>query len=161
MEYQTAFDVADAGYQGWLAPAIALGIAAFSLLCLAFRDGLNEIMPFPISKFRLYAATAFCVVFAFGVFFNSFGAYRTYVKALQSGRTDIIEGRVRDFVPKTREARGTPPERFCVQSKCFEYSGFGSPHAFGQTNIQNGPIRDGLQVRVYSLNGKNLASGDC
>jgi hypothetical protein len=156
MTYHTVFDVAAVGFQGWKIPAIALGTCAISLACLGWRDRLNEILPVPISKARLYAAAFLGGAIGFGAFLNSFGSYRANVSALQSGAVTVVAGEVHDFSPKMSEARGTPPERFCVQRQCFEYSGFGPSYAFGQTRIQGGPIRDGLRVRVTSLNGKIL-----
>jgi hypothetical protein len=71
--------------------------------------------------------------------------------AQEEGCVELVEGTVRDFIPMPYA--GHAMERFCIQSKCFEYSDYDVTSGFNNTSSHDGPIREGLPVRVTFVGG--------
>ena len=67
----------------------------------------------------------------------------------------MAEGRVRSFVPGG--IGGHPWESFAVSGTWFSYSDFFRDGGFNRTAAFGGPMRQGLQVRIYYLpsHGRN------
>jgi hypothetical protein len=62
------------------------------------------------------------------------------------GEIRIIEGVVTKFQPMP--PGGHSRERFCVRNKCFDYSDWEITSAFNWSRAKDGPIREGLPVRI-------------
>jgi hypothetical protein len=71
------------------------------------------------------------------------------VSALREGRTFVVEGRVRDFVPMPWS--GHAHECFRVAETTFCYSDFEVTPGFNNARSHGGPIREGLQVRIHHV----------
>lgn len=99
-----------------------------------------------------YVYTGFAV---FGVILSVGGnlsAHSEAVKALRSGRYEIVEGTVTNFVPMPWE--GHANESFDVAGHHYEYSDFVVTTGFRQSRSHGGPIREGLRVRIADVGGR-------
>lgn len=80
-------------------------------------------------------------------FAGSYYQYSSLVTAERAGQVSVVEGLVTNFKPAPERSHSR--ERFCVASKCFEYSHNTPMGGFIDIKSQGGPIiKDGLQVRV-------------
>lgn len=148
MDYQTVFDIADAGYKSWTFPAHGLILVAVGAVLMLLRQRL----PGWWGKHpRLSGALAF-VFFGFALlwtlitFITTYQDYSSLTAATSTGRARTVEGVVSQF--KAMPAAGHAMERFCVQDSCFEYSDYVITGGFNNTSSHGGPIREGLPVRV-------------
>jgi hypothetical protein len=67
--------------------------------------------------------------------------------AERRGDLSVVEGSVSNF----HRSSGFSKERFCVNSRCFQYTPEPLPVSFMDSPLQGGPvIRNGLNVRIAS-----------
>jgi hypothetical protein len=66
---------------------------------------------------------------------------------LRAGRATVVEGTVEDFHPLT--VPSNKDESFRVGRHVFRYSDYNLSSGFGKTVSQGGPVREGLNVRVF------------
>jgi len=71
--------------------------------------------------------------------------------AYVTGNYSVVEGPVEDFHPMP--FRGHQDERFRVRAKSFSYSSFDLTSCFHSAASHGGPIRPGLDVRIYFTDG--------
>jgi hypothetical protein len=150
MIFRTVFDAAHAGYPEWpflLAFMIMAGVGAL----FVFRP--DKIIYLTRAKLEAKDRIFFgSTVLIFGLFSTVVTAtassrdYRMVTSALESGRYDVVEGPVTDFVP-------VPPgrnsyESFVVRGQKFSYSDYNITSGFHNTALHGGPIHPGLYVRV-------------
>jgi len=141
MQYKTVFDLIDARYQNW--PGVGLLILAnLTVLIPAigrYRSGVG-----PRSIYVVSAIFTLVTIFSFG------GSYILYVRlsnAVRSGQARFVEGPVTKFFPMPWW--GHRPESFVVNGHEFEYEDYFIKVAFSYPAYRGGPIREGLQVRVW------------
>jgi hypothetical protein len=147
MGYRTVFEVSVSTLPWWI-PLLGLVVAAIGIFF--FFNGRRT----PRSAGRM----------AFGVYAIVFGALITVVTlfvirrdycgirgAYASHRYSVVEGRVEDFVPMP--PGGHRDESFSVGGMRFSYSGYTVTPCFHQTAVQGGPIRDGINIRVFYIGG--------
>jgi hypothetical protein len=151
VRYLTVYDLAQAGYSEWYVPV-------FGLLFLLLAGGLlRSRRLFPTTgrtSFRRvfpWAGLSLAVLWTAAYFAATFARYRSLRDALVSGEAQVVEGPVADFMPMPYE--GHALEHFTVNGHRFAYSDFQETPGFHTTSSHGGPIRDGLQVRITSLNG--------
>jgi hypothetical protein len=70
-------------------------------------------------------------------------------RAMVEGRANVLEGIVHDFVPEP--SQGHASECFSVQDKSFCYARHVLMPGFRQSQPADGPIHNGLHVRVHYL----------
>jgi len=155
MDYETVFDVLDAGYRYWWFPAggavfVALGLALPRLI----RAGVFRRSPPFMEKWFPRVFLSFSIIWTTIALVLSLADYLGSVAAMKNGRTQFVEGKVTDFVPMPYG--GHAEESFSVQSQRFSYSDFGLTSGFNSTSSHGGPIREGLEVRIWHLRGKIL-----
>lgn len=152
MQFETIFDVAQAGYKEWWFTAIGLILTIIHYLMI-FKPELilKRIDPALQEKFRKQIAKrplslrfglGFCILFTVGTFIGTYAEYRDSKHALATNQYEIVEGVVQDFFPHSKE------ECFTVNGTPFCYSDFKSTSGFNHTAPYGGPIRKGLYVRV-------------
>lgn len=93
----------------------------------------------------------------FGALLVSVGclSYSSFVglrDAARSGKVEVAEGQVKEFVPMPYE--GHANESFVVNGHRFEYSDYDLTKGFNQSQSHGGPIREGLQVRITYIDDK-------
>ncbi len=140
MQNQLIFDLKDTGYP-W--ECLAAGVLVGALM------GLAALLAKPRSELRLfYTACASLFVLWMGVVVSTtYPAYSSLVDAESRGDLKIVEGTVRNFHP----GGGFSKERFCVNSRCFQYTPETVPVSFTNSPLQGGPvIGNGLRVRIAS-----------
>ena len=140
MENQLIFDLKDAGYP-WQYPAV--GLLAGALL------GLVALLATPRSELRAFSiACASLFVLWIGVTVSTtYPAYSSFLDAERRGDLSVVEGTVSNF----HRGGGFSKERFCVDSRCFQYTPETVPVSFMNSPLQGGPIiSNGLRVRIAS-----------
>jgi hypothetical protein len=140
MQSQLIFDLKDTGYP-WQYPAA--GLLAVALL------GLVASLATPRSELRAFCiACASLFILWIGVTVSTaYPAYSSLLDAERRGDLNVVEGTVSKF----RRGGGFSKERFCVDSRCFQYTPETVPVSFMNSPLQGGPIiSDGLRVRIAS-----------
>lgn len=146
----------------WLSTT-GLQVLPFLVLGLVLLFGRRHIVPLyasaryysPIikSKIGYYAfagaMTAFACFFEIMVFSAAYRAEQTYREAYRTGAVMTVEGEVMDFVPESDE--DGIDERFTVDGTTFAYSAFRIDGGFNRSREVDGPMRNGLWVRVDYL----------
>jgi len=141
MESQLIFDLKDAGYP-WQYPAVGLLVAATMGLVAVFAKPRSELRLFCIACASLYALWMGVLVS------TTYPTYSSLLDAELHGHLSIVEGTVTNF----HRGAGFSKERFCVDSRCFQYTPETVPVSFMDSPLQGGPvIRDGLHVRIASV----------
>lgn len=151
--YQVVFDARDQGIRPWEGPGFGLLFVAIGACWLTYRRA------WPVARNRFDAAfpyvwTGFAVLWTLAVSAVVMHDYLALVNALEEGRYDVVEGPVEQFVPMPKE--GHTSERFVVDGRRYSYSDFEITTAFNNTSSHGGPIRQGLRVRIFDVNG-NIA----
>jgi hypothetical protein len=153
MQYQTVFDLTVSGYRTWSFAAFGLIFVAIGLW-MVLRPNSEFMLHFVRKRWFSWVFIAFSLLWTAVSFWSTFGEYRELRSALQSGAAMTTAGLVENFRPKISDQRGSAPERFCVKTECFEYSDYVVTSGFNQTRMRDGPVREGLSVRVTSYKGK-------
>lgn len=158
MDYDLVFDAAQGGYRNW--PFVAGGLLFVLIGAFLVKNRRNLPTMFP-GGMGPKAASAFAYVFlVFSVLwttvaFTATGRdYATVRNAVQKGDTEVVEGRVEDFVPMPYA--GHAMERFSVCGVPFSYSDYVVTTGFNHTSSHGGPIRPGLWVRLSYI-GNSIA----
>jgi hypothetical protein len=73
-------------------------------------------------------------------------------EALRTGRYEVVEGTVTDFVPMPKE--GDTKGQFVVNGHHYQHSDHLVTRGINNTQSQSGPIRAGLRVRIADVGGK-------
>jgi hypothetical protein len=140
MNYRVVFDIADAGYKSWTAPAFGLIFVVVGAFLVANRKHLRAGSGFA------FFFLSFAVLWTLVIFIATYHDYTSMASARKGGRARIVEGRITEFRPMP--FTGHAMERFCVGSDCFEYSDYVVTAGFNNTSSHGGPIKDDLPVRV-------------
>jgi hypothetical protein len=154
MNYQVVYDIRVVIYPGWWIFAIGILLFSLGLGTIFFGDQkpLNSIigssthqrivMPILSSIFGALWIGA-------GVInYSNFANLRT---AARDGSTEVVEGKVEQFVSIPRGGHGK--ETFIVNGQYFAYSDYDLTQGFNHTQSHSGPMREGLQVRITHING--------
>lgn len=154
-DYVAVFDVTDAGFKDWHASAFGLLFVVLGLLLLYLKkSGVVRTRSPLAEKWFLRLLIAFAVVWTLFVFIASFSDYRRATTAMRDHHVPMIEGVVADFHPGRASGHGM--ESFIVNNVKFAYSDYVGTAGFNTTATHGGPIRGGLRVRIWHLNGEIL-----
>ncbi len=152
-DFITVFDAGQLGYRNWWFPSFGLIFIGVGLLLPKLMDsGLLPTTPTKRIWFpRLFLGFAvFWTLTAFGI---SFGSFLSGRETLLSGKADYLEGSVENFIPMPYQ--GHASESFTVKGIPFRYSDYEITSGFNQTASHGGPIREGMQVRIWH-SGNNI-----
>jgi hypothetical protein len=152
--YSVAFDVGVQGYQTWRY-AVTPVVFAIAMTGIAFlpSSSLSRFgRPSP-GFYRLVSGLAAIALLAHGVglLTETRREYNSLSAALRAKHYAVVEGLVADFVPGGPGGHGD--ETFRVGGVPFRYSAATITSAFHRTKPYGGPIREGLGVRIASVNG--------
>lgn len=154
MEYQVAYDIQEVMYPGWWIFGVGTLFFSVGLGIILFGDSkpLNKIIE-SSTKQRVVMPIAGSIFGAlwigFGVInYSNFANLRT---AARNGSTEIVEGKVEQFVPMPFE--GHAQETFIVNGRYFAYSDYDQTKGFNRTQSHGGPMKEGLQVRITHVDG--------
>ncbi len=101
-----------------------------------------------------WAGLALSIIWAIMVTGGGTLEFLKYRTALSQGRTSIVEGLVHDF--KAEPPSGAVGETFSVAGKTFWYSRHASTPGFNQAKAPDGPIREGVYVRIHFVDDNIL-----
>lgn len=154
MDYQVAYDIQQAMYPGWWIFGVGVLFFSLGLGIILFGDSkvFNSIIE-SSTKQRVVMPILSCIFGAlwvgFGVInYSNFANLRT---AARDGSTEIVEGKVEQFVPMPYE--GHAQETFIVNGRYFAYSDYDQTKGFNRTQSHGGPMKEGLQVRITHVDG--------
>lgn len=162
-DYYTAFDVTTAGYKSWFFPAFGLILAAIPLLRIretltekrrALRKGRRSRSGHTEGDLAPWLMLGGIGLWTSISFITTFSDYQAAVTAMQNHQAAIVEGVVTDFHPMP--AGGHANESFIVNGVKFEYSDFLITAGFNNTASHGGPVREGLEVRIWHQRGEIL-----
>jgi hypothetical protein len=152
LNFQTTFDIATSGYQGWgyVRGGVYLSIGAIAILVLSLSI---QSKPRRIKAYGwlMITAATFGLFWSALAFNDTYKPYRNLRAALLAGQCEVVVGTVENFRPVHPGA--VYLECFTVNGTKFEYSDFIESPGFHQTNEHGGPISAGLKVRIHHLNG--------
>lgn len=154
VDYVVAFDLAREGYTTWRL-AIAPAVFGIAMATLAFQSGsFLSVRGRPGPGFyRTLAGMAAVALFGISVssVAETWTDYKRLVDALRNGRFRVVEGPVTNFIPGGPGGHGS--ESFRVDSASFAYDAATTTSAFHRTRPYGGPVRDGLRVRIWEVDG--------
>ena len=152
LRFQTAFDIATSGYQGWGyvrgGVLLTLGALAILALSLSIQSKPRRIKAY---GWLMISAAIFGLVWSALAFNDTYRPYQSLRAALMAGQCEVVMGTVENFCPIHPGA--VYLESFTVNGTKFEYSDFIESPGFHQTKEQGGPISAGLNVRIHHKNG--------
>ena len=150
--YWTAFDIAEAVPSGAIFFALAgLLPTAVGFGLLRIARGRSRSSFFSDAKVSMPVAVtwlAFAILWMLLATVSLIVSWTANRSAVESGECDVVEGVVEEFVPMAPS--GPPRESFTVDGVRFSYSKFLVSTGFNQTQLEGGPMRGGLQVRICS-----------
>jgi hypothetical protein len=152
VEYRTIFDVLDAGYRQWTFPAFGLIFIAAGIAIPHFiRSGLMRQASERKLRWFRPIFIGFATLWTLGSFASTYSDYRRAVHALQSGQAHVVEGPITDYqiIPMKSES-------FTVQGVRFRVSDYEVTAGFNNMASHGGPIRVGLPVKIWYLEGEIL-----
>ena len=147
MDYQVVYDLSVEGYKPGI--FIVAGIL-FIFIGYSFQQSAKE----RNSRIKPWFANIFfwgSVIWTIFVLLILLSSYLFFTYILITGKYDIVEGTVTDFVSIPNSGR----ESFMVNNKHFSYSQYNMGLEFHHTKSHGGPIDEGIQVRI-SYVGNNI-----
>jgi hypothetical protein len=153
--YRTVFDITEVGYKSWSFPAFGL-IFVFIGLLLPFlnRRGFIRKSPPWMEKWFPRIYLGFSISWTLGAFLSTYVDYRQAIGAMRDNSAKIVEGPVTKFHPMPYS--GHADESFDIQGVKFSFSDYDVRAGFNNTASHGGPIREGLRVRIWYLDGEIL-----
>ena len=155
--YYTVFDVRN-GYPRWTAEIVFAAVAVAIVIVLAcnLRGWIR--MPRPVRS-GLMLMLLFLALVLLPVHVAAHRDFAAMRDAVREGRFTVVEGRVEDFQPPRRTTGyRMSRETFKVYShhQTFRYSYMESELApgFNAPSDRDGPIREGLRVRIADVDGR-------
>jgi hypothetical protein len=153
--YYTVFDVTKAGFKSWPFPAFGLIFVVIGLLLpTLIKSGVFRKVPPAMEKWFPRFFLGFAIFWTSVSFLGTFTDYRRAVSTMEKNQAAIVEGVVTDFRPMPYS--GHANESFVVQGLKFEFSDYNITAGFNNTASHGGPIREGLHVKIFHLNGEIL-----
>ncbi len=154
MNYQVVYDIQRVWYPGWW--VFALGLLPISLGLTVILFGDTKLLDSIIERSRnqrVVMPILFCIfgLVGLGVGTINYSNFANLRSAAQNGSTEIVAGKVEQFVPMPYE--GHAQETFIVSGHYFSYSDYDQTKGFNQSQSHGGPIREGLQVRITHVDG--------
>ena len=159
MQYEVVFDVTQSGYRGWLFSSFGLVVILLGAVFRHFypiicsKIGYSPEIRYPrATAIFFYLSYCFGVLWTITAFFSTYSEYINLRDGLQNGGADLVEGQVTHFFSMPYE--GHIHETFVVGGKRFSYSDYEPSSGFNNTRSHGGPIREGLQVRIWHIDGR-------
>ena len=104
------------------------------------------------SRIFPYAFAGFALFWTATSSWSTFSDYYKLKNALLTGKYEVVEGVITDFVPMPWG--GHAMEHFKVNGHYYEYSNFNVIAGFNKTQAYGGPLRGGLNVRIADVDGQ-------
>jgi hypothetical protein len=154
-DYVTVFDITNAGFKSWSFPSFGLIFVVIGLLLpTLIKRGIFRKSSPTMERWFPRFFLGFAIFWTSTSFFGTFSDYRRAAAAMRDHGASIAEGVVTDFIPMP--VTGHAMESFTVNGVKFRYSDYIITAGFNNTASHGGPIREGLRVRIWHLNGEIL-----
>jgi hypothetical protein len=150
--FTVVFDVTQQGYRDWTFPAFGLIFVAIGIGVLVHDHYRGVRKSTALRRFFPYFYLGFALIWTTVTFATTFTDYIRLRNAVRSGRCEIVEGTIADFVPMPYQ--GHAMEHFVVNGHYFEYSDFVVTAGFNNTQSHGGPLGEGRRVRICNVGGE-------
>ena len=157
MDYTIVFEITDEGFKSWSFSAFGLIFVFVGFILVRYHDKIPFQGPKEFRKPFSWFFFIFALLWTSTSFLSTWHDYSSGRKALESGKIELTEGVVYDFVPMPYE--GHASESFKVNGKKFSYSDYRITAGFNNTSSHGGPIREGLEVKIWHIGNKILKLG--
>jgi hypothetical protein len=159
MEYYTYFDIVESGYIAGRTLLLPLLMIVVAVIFYIFRkEGLKlaiKIFPYwiPLQKFIWLKPyfyifyISFAILWSVTFFLTTSNEYKQARDSLLSEQAKVVEGVIHEYKAGTNE-QGAALDTFCVKDVCFEISDYRFTSGFHQQQINGGPLKQGLPVRI-------------
>lgn len=137
-----AYDISASGFDAWEFLVIGGFVVFLAILDYKFPFIPYTSPPFAQRAMRWFVLLIVLLVFVLGAA-NLVYSYAGTMRAVKEGHIEIAEGVVSKFKAASFN------ERFCIHETCFSYPASYTSVGFRQLSSRGGPIRDGVNVRVY------------
>lgn len=149
VSFRVIYDIRTVDFVAWheaVPYAFIAGVLALMAI-LGPRHG-GSLVRMHASRFRIVAILAclFCSWLAVTLPLSTHSEYRRFQRAFATGAVEVVEGRVRDFVPGG--ADGHPMESFRIGQRTLRYSTSDITSAYHITAADGGRLREEQLVRV-------------
>jgi hypothetical protein len=151
MNYELVFDVREAGYRYWWFPAVGLGFLALFIGMFLWRRRRPYTGRSWKHRYMPQVGVAISLFWTTVAFQGTFNEYRRMADAMATGRYEMVEGVVTQFVPMPFE--GHAKETFSVAGHRYAYADAIVTAGFNTSQSHGGPIHEGLQVRIADVDG--------
>jgi hypothetical protein len=155
IDYVTVFDVSTAGFKNWWFPCagllfVAVGFLLPALMKSGFFRRTSPSMERWFPRVFLWLAILWTSIASF----VTGSDYRHAVAAMRTHQTSVVEGAVTQFT--AMPPSGHAMESFVVNGVKFELSDYSITAGFNHSSSHGGPVRPGMRVRIWHLNGAIL-----
>ena len=137
-----AYDISASGFDVWEYLVIGGFVVLLAILDYKFPFIPYTSPPFAQRAMRWFVLLIVLLVFVLGTA-NLVYSYTSTMRAVKEGHIMKVEG----VVSKLRATSFN--ESFCIYETCFSYPASYTSVGFRQLSSRGGPIRDGVNVRVY------------
>jgi hypothetical protein len=135
------FDLMTAGYTAW--PIVAAG-SGVTLVMSVILVIISRAYKLPGTICFVPVLTGLLTI---GLFLSTWTEYRAALAARISGRYEVVEGRIENFVPEP--FRGHSKESFTVAGRRIQYGTFVMTPGFHRSRARGGPFDTGIHVRLF------------
>ena len=132
MEFETLYDIQQAGCRYGFVPIVLLGV-----LVIALATGRRSTHPLAMALF-------FAILTAIA-YLATWHEYFSLLRGMQAGQAATMTGAVHDFQAAANEKA---PESFAVDGQTFTYRNFATKQGFHTLRMDGNPLVDGATVRV-------------
>jgi hypothetical protein len=148
VQYRVMFDAVAAGYRQWWFPLIGvlISVAALWFYLVERSSGWGS-----LGRALSFTVLVFGGVWCVAAFVWTHGNYLRLKNALISGRYELVEGRISEFV--AGDQGDHRPETFKVGDRRFSYTPSALTPGYSTTRPHGGVLRDGLRVRIAAVDG--------
>jgi len=153
MNFETIFDVTNAGYRTWHFAVVGFvgifcGILAIKPTLWPKRlPALTISSPNRVFSYFVLIFSMFWTILAFSI---SYSHHISAVAAMSSGQVQIVEGRISNFIAETNKNK---QESFQVNGIHFRYSRSLVTEGYRGTAAQGDVLKNGLNVRIAYWDG--------
>ena len=144
MNYQVVFDVTKSGFD-WTFGAFGFIFVIVGIGLVRYRELIRSKTIRPLRGIFPFLFLGFAVLWTIGAFATTYLHHARAVETLRSGRAQMLEGTITQFVSSQKQ------ESFVLAGRKFSYSDYVITGCFNNMSSHGGPMRDGARVRLWTV----------
>jgi hypothetical protein len=148
MDYRLIYDISQQPFPWWIVAVLLALAAGGSIYGFAPNWIIRRIFKRQAGHRQLFGTIYLLGLLALGgpVLFQNWSTYSAFQNLAQTGKCEVVEGKVTHFIPMPYSGGGV--EKFTVNGVPFQYTDYDAQPGFNNTQSHGGPIREGLSVRI-------------